>query len=337
MSDEQLHTLMERALGDVDPTPDALAATSGKVLHRSRRRKSLTIVTAALLSGASILLAATAFQGGQDLPGNSVTPGAHASSPQPGNYPEPLKGVSALPLQALAEPRGTSTIPFSFPDGTRVVLEFDDKVDLMGLGIRASSSGDIGASSVGSGCCARPIELLYGTPASTGLLSDTVLQTFRGVAGVDVDLQKGDPQNGADLYLVYRFGPWTALVYDTTDPESGMSTEERSRWASGLSATVEPGGAIALEATGELVLAEPGFPAGPALLIVGPGHEPELSVYPSKCEPGGPVPIDQIPAQGAGRGVWFADWCPPGGLVRAQLSSADEEVVRTLVAGLEVR
>ncbi|HEV8564243.1 MAG TPA: hypothetical protein VGR41_04975 [Actinomycetota bacterium] len=258
-------------------------------------------------------------------PPASPLPGA-STEPQ---YPVPIEGVMALPAQTYIE-AGTSVMPLTFPDGAKLELVFPVGIDLSGLGIRASTLGDIGTLD-GSGCCARPIELFYGEPSDIPFLGDPVVDVFSGVGGADVLLQKGDPQDGAELYLVYRFGPWTALVYDTWD---GMTDAQRQTWAASLEGSVSSEGFLVLQASAPLLLEEARYPMGPKLQIVGPSDRPALSVLPTRCDPELPGQVE-VEVFGQAQDA-FASWCPAGGVVK-MLATGDSELIEALVAGLSAR
>ena len=333
MRDDEARSLMTRALEDVLPAPDALESTRAKAQRRSRRRKALTILTASAISVASLAFVVSTIGSGS-TPSSKSQSGGESTSPPIENYPEPLPGAAALPLSSLASnPQGDAFLVV-FPDGTQAVVALGPQLDVSGLGLRGATQGRLTDSS--GSCCDRTIELYYGTPEDTGLLSDSVLQIFRAADGAGVELREGDPKTGAELYLVYRFGPWTGLVYDTKDSATGMTDDERAAWAAGLSGHVEASGAITLIGSGDVELEKAGFPVGPKLLVVGTDHAPELSMNPSECTPSGEVQIDEIPAQEGGPSTWFANWCPADGGITVRASSGDEQTVRDLVEGVRI-
>ena len=246
-----------------------------------------------------------------------------APTPPSGSFPEPTEGVSALPLLVEETPEGNQEVSLTFADGTQMQLRFGPRVNLDGLGIRGSTLGSLIDPDDGE-CCGRPIEYYYGTPEQTGLLSGEILATFPGPSDGNVELRKGHPRNGADLYLVFRFGPWTALVYDSD--QGGMTEAQHAAWAAGLDGIVNDDASLHLLARHDLRLEEPGFPTGPSLLIVGPQHEPEIFIYPTTCQPKASVQI-------RGSGTVFAEWCPEGGIAWVRATGREQfvqEVVDTL-------
>jgi hypothetical protein len=327
MNDERIRTMIARTLGDLETEhADALDATRKRIRRRAARRKAYTVTTAGLVSIASLLFVFAALR--QNTAFRNNREAGTSGQPSRVNYPQPVEGVSAIPLSALVAPEGPPMLQLTFPDGTEATMEFPNGVHMAGLGVRGSTVGSLTGD---GGCCERPIDLYYGSPEDTGLLSGQVLETYRGAGGAEVRLEAGDPQSGAELYLVYRFGPWTALVYDTS---GSMSSEERRRWAIGLSATVQERGLITLHGSEDLTLAEPGYPTGPALFIVGPSHEPELFIYPTVCQPTNNVSISEIAPQKSGRSTFDATWCPREGGFRVTATSQTQELVRAVIDGL---
>lgn len=194
MSD--IRDLMRHAVREVRPSPGALGRVYLRVDRRRRRRRVASAMVALIAFGIVTAILASAF-----LPlatGRSQTPR------QPG---------------AAA---GSTVFPLTFPDGTRVELVMPSSQRLGSMGIQARITGYVENPQGGGTCCERTVEILGGSPSDLPLLSDKVVQVFPGADG-SVELREGSPE-GAELYLVYTFGPWTALVADTYD---GMSEEER--------------------------------------------------------------------------------------------------------------
>lgn len=339
MSSNRIRQVMDRAVEDVAPSLNAFDATEMIVRRRSKRRRVASLVVASSISVASGVFLWAAFQGTQGLPDPSSSTGAAATAsdgatispsatdPVTPSYPPPVSGVSALPVPVVEGGDDGQVIPLTFPDGTRLELSVPREADVSDLGVRGSTTGNIRTSS-GQECCDRSIEIYYGDPGDTGFLGDRILATFPGVNGSEVVLQEGDPQNGAELYLVYRFGPWTVLVYDTSD---GLSDEERGTWALGLGGEVDDNGMLTLIANPPLQLQAPGFPTGPQLHIIGPFDSPEIAIYPQDCAPSGDVPLHPFGEDGV-----FAEWCPEGGLIQVR-ASGGSKWVESLIAGLSVR
>lgn len=223
------------------------------------------------------------------------------------------------------------TLPVTFPDGTHLEVAFPASRPPGRLGIQALSFGRIEVPGEGI-CCERPIQILQGSPDDQPLLTDTVVATFPGAQGSMVELREGSTA-GAELYLVYVFGGWTALVYDTVD--GGMSEEQRKIWASHLAGRVTEDGFLVLEADPPLSLESLGTKAGPQLWLLGPGHAQEVGLFPGPCDPDDP---DEVDVTELGPTGWFASWCPEDGLAQVHAyGGTDRSFVEQLVEGLVVR
>ena len=318
--------MMDAEVRGLTPSPDAFERIESKVRRRElRRRWASGLVVLVLLAGSGLLV----WRGFGPLLG----PGEETSTSKPGSGspapPSPSnQSPFGFPPHTYEEAPGSIAMPLTFPNGDRVEVVAPSDVPLGSLQVRSSTTGDVGTAQVGSGCCARDLQVYYAAPEAIPVLGDRVVRVFEGSPG-SVELWEGDATAGAELYLVFRFGSWTVLVYDTAD---GMSHAQRSSWAENLTGHVTSDGFLVLEAAPPLYLEGPGYPSGPQVQLVGPDFRPDVALNLTACEPDAPaeVRIEEV------SGAWYATWCPPGGIVKVQ-ASGPRGFVEALVDGLKVR
>lgn len=304
---------MNEAAEGVSASSDAFQKTLSRADRLKRRRRASTILVTF-----SIFAVAVTFLWRGFRPGDVDRPASDGSG-------EPPAGTVFSP-PVHPGPDGL-VMPLAFADGTKVELTFPSDIGLDELSLRASINGRIHDEEGTE----RTMEAYPRPPEAIPVLSDTVIKTFAGAGGGEVALVEGHPQAGAHLYLVFRFGMWTVLVYDT--PDNGMSDEQRAIWAQALDGRTDEDGFLLLDAKEPLTLQRSGFPFGPQLLLVGPNHVPEVTIYPTTCNP---EPAGEVEVSLLGEDGWHASWCPADGVAIVQ-ATGERDFVLELVKELNVK
>jgi hypothetical protein len=228
-------------------------------------------------------------------------------------------------------------LPLVFPDGTEANLLYPPELDLAGLGVSPSSSGELQGKSRDperNDVVGRDFWILHGDLRDVlakldGGRPPRLLAKYEGAEGRTVgfwDLRSEGP------YLGFQFGRWAVLVYDYAD-NGEMTDSERASWASSLSGRETTEGFLILEASGPLRLARAGEHAGPELRF---GDSPDhgLSLFPGKCAlfrnrhdaVAGVRRVDRSPG--------FANWCLSPWM-EAQ-ATGSESFVDALLRNLEI-
>jgi hypothetical protein len=142
-----------------------------------------------------------------------LAPLRSAGEPVPGPTisPDPAERQTFIPPTYREGDR--VVMPVTFPDGSTAELVYPPHLDLASMGVRPYIVG-----------CGRDFNFFYRyDPYEMEYDGDRPLGAYQGAEGSEVTLWKG--RHGVDLYLRFRFGDWTVLMYDYTD---GLTERQRA-------------------------------------------------------------------------------------------------------------
>lgn len=223
-------------------------------------------------------------------------------------------------------------MPVVFPDGTTAEILLPPEAGVESF----LPTGHTWMRLVSGSDAARLVSLSFGSLADSLKSGDAPLECYEGRHGVVEVWASG----WKDLphWIFFPLGSWTARVGDGNIGRF-LDTEERTLFASNLSAAQTEGGWPVIEPTDELEFGIPLEEGQP------PSHEVELEfsedggkrgilLWPIECEPDA---ADRISHDAHG-GSWFADLCfPDAPMIVHVYGEDDENFVRSLAQDLQVR
>lgn len=227
---------------------------------------------------------------------------------------------------------GSLALPVVFPDGTTADILLPPEAGVESF----LPTGRVWMNLVSGSDAGRSVSVSYGSLADSLKSGDAPLECYEGSHGVVEVWASG----WKDLphWIFFPLGSWAARVGDGNIGRF-LDTEERTVWASNLSATQTEGGWPVIEPTDELNFGMPREAGQP------PSHEVELEfwedggkrgilLWPVQCEP---AAVDRISHDGHG-GSWFANLCfPDAPMIVHVYGEDDENFVRSLAQDLQVR
>jgi hypothetical protein len=275
-----------------------------------------------VLTLASVVLLAA----GCGVPENEA---GNTSSVQPKAASSPSRGQHAgFEPQTYSE--GDSMVmPVTFPDGTTAELVYPPELKLSDLRVQPYSSGSGPGFARDFLVYDKPVEEVIGSYHEAELLAE-----YEDGRGGTIGFWRLPPDG---LYLAFRFGSWTVLVYDYAEIGAQMSDEDRALWATNFHGQDSEDGFLLLEAKPPLRLAQAGEHAGPELGFWSrDGDFRAVHLYPGDCKPYGDEMVNGMVVDRESDD--FATWCIPHEPMEVHVTQdPGDTFIDDVLSGLEVR
>jgi hypothetical protein len=243
---------------------------------------------------------------------------AQSAPPSPEKSPSDNERPPFIGFQPQAESsEGMSTLPASFPDGTRTRFEYPAHLKVHDHDWRPTGSFEV------ENQCSTIFLSSYGTDAPFHA-SDSPLETYESRSADQVELWESYPKDPALRYLVFKFSKWYVAIADTTGRcVTDVGVDE---WIDNLKGQVVANGSL------EMAVADPIRFRDVFLTVT--DNDLYMDIWLGKqCALSGKEGSRVAGAQ-VRRSEGFANWCAPDQRIHFQAYSDSEERLDQLVEGL---